>query len=58
MKRRVTQAKPLLKGLNIFCTQPSSWPGLRSSAHSAGVSVKATTPEITTAIVTVTANWR
>ena len=30
--------------------------GLRNSAHSAGVKVSATNPEITTAIATVTAN--
>ena len=32
------------------------WVGLSSSAQSAGVSVSATTPEITTEIATVTAN--
>jgi len=46
-------AKPSLNGLKI---RDSAWEGFSSSAHKAGVSVSAVTPEMTTAVATVTAN--
>ncbi len=52
-KNLVVLSNATLKGWKIF----DSWsPGFSSSAQSAGVSVNATKPEITTATVTVTAN--
>jgi hypothetical protein len=54
-KRRVIHAKPTLNGWN---RRDSCSPGFISSAHSAGVRVSAMKPEITTAKVRVTANWR
>ena len=49
----VTLAKATLNGWNIGDSCP---PGRSSSEHSAGVSVSAVKPEITTAMATVTAN--
>ena len=52
-KNLVVFAKPWLNGWKSF----HSWsPALRRRAHSAGVSVSAVKPEITTATATVTAN--
>ena len=48
------QSKPRLKmPKNPLC---ASFRGLRTSAHSAGLSVKATNPEIVTAVAIVIAN--
>ena len=54
-KRRVVHAKPRLNGRK---RRDSWWPGFIRMAHSAGVSVSAMKPEITTAKVSVTANCR
>ncbi len=51
--RDTIHAKPSLNGLKI---RDSAWEGFSSSAHKAGVSVSAVTPEMTTAVATVTAN--
>ena len=52
-KKRVVLSNATLNGWKIF----DSWcSDLSMSAHSAGVSVSAVKPEITTATVTVTAN--
>ena len=54
-KRRVSQAKPVLNGAKMR----ECWsPFFMRSAQSAGVRVSAMKPEITTAKVSVTANWR
>ena len=54
-KRCVVQEKPTLKGWKM-----REWwsPFFIRIAHSAGVSVSAMKPEMTTAKVSVTANWR
>ncbi len=52
---RVTQAKPRLNGSN---TREWWSPFFIRIAHSAGVSVNAMKPEISTEIVSVTANCR
>ena len=55
----VAHSKKRLNGLNIRCDRRLVVLGaLSSSAASAGVNVKATKPDNTTAMVTVTANWR